>query len=85
MGKGNEEMVGGRFRCFMVRPFDFIGTTAALWKDVRFTSEWHLRCIVGGQKYNDNIPPDFSLVSFFGLKSCKVPQFAVNASIIYNS
>ena len=28
--------------CIMVRSFDFIGTTAALWKDIRFTSERHL-------------------------------------------
>ena len=49
MGKGNWEMVGGR-SCFMVRSFDFIGTTAALRKDIRFTSERHLRYIVGGQK-----------------------------------
>ena len=34
-----------------VRSFDFIlGTTAALWKDIRSTSERHLRYIVGGQK-----------------------------------
>ena len=50
IGKRNGEMVGGRYHCFMVRPFDFIGTTAALWKDIRFTSERHLRYIVGGQK-----------------------------------
>ena len=32
--------------CFMVRSSDFIlGTTAALWKDIRFTSESHLRYI----------------------------------------
>ena len=24
-------MVGGRYHCFMVRPFDFIGTTALLY------------------------------------------------------
>ena len=50
MGKGTGEMVGGRNHCFMVRSFDFIGTTAALWKDIRVTSERHLRYyIVGGQ------------------------------------
>ena len=29
--------------------FDFVDTTA-LWKDIRFTSERHLRYVVGGQK-----------------------------------
>ena len=53
MGKGNGEMVGGRNRFFMVRSFDFIGTTtAALWKDIRFTSDQHQisSYIVGGQE-----------------------------------
>ena len=51
MGKGNGQMVGGRYHFIMVRSFDFIlGNTAALWKDIRFTSERHLRSIVGGQK-----------------------------------
>ena len=52
VGKGNGQMVGGRYHCSMVRSFDFIlGTTAAAsWKDIRFTSERHLRYIVGGQK-----------------------------------
>ena len=50
MGKGNGQMVGGIYHCIMVRSLDFIlGTTAALWKDIRFTSERHLRYIVGGQ------------------------------------
>ena len=45
-------MVSGRYHHrFMVRSFDFIlGTTAASRKDIRFTSERHLRYIVGGQK-----------------------------------
>ena len=46
-------MVGGRYHCIMVRSlFDsMLGTTAdLLWKDIRFTSERHLRYIVGGQK-----------------------------------
>ena len=48
VGKGNGQIVGGRCHCIMVRSFDFIlGATAALWKDIRFTSE---RYIVGGQK-----------------------------------
>ena len=45
VGKGNGEMVGGRYHCFVVRSFDFIGTAvpaAALWKDTRITSERHL-------------------------------------------
>ena len=45
-------MVGGRYHCIMVRSFDFIlGATAALWKDIRFISERHLRYIVGVPKY----------------------------------
>ena len=49
MGKGNGEiMVGRRYRCFMEGLFDFVDTIA-LWKDIRFTSEQHLRYIVGGQ------------------------------------
>ena len=31
--------------------FDFIDTTV-LWKDIRYTSERHLRYFVGGQKNN---------------------------------
>ena len=51
VGKENWLMVGGRYHCIMVRSFDFIlGTTAALWNDIRFTSERYLRYIVGGQK-----------------------------------
>ena len=52
MGKGNGRMVGGRYHCIMVRSFDFIlgAATAALRKDIRFTSERHLRYIVGGQQ-----------------------------------
>ena len=51
MGRGNGQMVGGRYHCIIVRSFDFgIGATAALWKDIRFVSETHLRYIVGGQK-----------------------------------
>ena len=47
-------MVGGKYHCFMVRSFDFIdrstiNTAASSWKDIRFTSERHLRYIVGGQ------------------------------------
>ena len=39
------------FHCITVPSFDSIlGTTAALWKDIRFPSESHLRYIVGGQK-----------------------------------
>ena len=49
VGKGNGEIVGRRYRCFMEGLFDFIDTSA-LWKGVRFTSERHLRYIVGGQK-----------------------------------
>ena len=54
MGKAIGQMVGGRYHCIMVRSFDFIlGTTAALWKGVRFTSERHLRYIAGGKKYQE--------------------------------
>ena len=30
--------------------FSLVLLTAALWKDIRFTSERHLRYVVGGQK-----------------------------------
>ena len=51
MRKENGQMVGGRYHCTMVRSYDFIlGATAALWKDIRFISERHLRYIVGGKK-----------------------------------
>ena len=43
VGKGNGQMVGGRYHCIVVRSFDFIlGATAALWEDIRFISERHL-------------------------------------------
>ena len=51
MGNGNGQMVGGRYHYIVVRSFDFIlGTTAAFWKDIRFTSERHLRYIAGDIK-----------------------------------
>ena len=42
---------------FMVRSLDFIGTAAALWKDIRFTSERHLRSILpeGTTYINNNV------------------------------
>ena len=48
----NGQLVCGRYHCIMVRSFDFIlgATTAALWKDIRFISERHVRYIVGGRK-----------------------------------
>ena len=49
VGKGNGEMVGVRFHCFTMRSFDFMGNTAAVWMDIRFTSERHLRYTFGGQ------------------------------------
>ena len=48
MGKGNGEMIGRRYHCFMEGFFDFVDTTA-LWKDIRFAGR-HLRYIVGRQK-----------------------------------
>ena len=53
MGKGNREVVGRRYHCFMEGIFDFVDTTT-LHKDIRFTSERHLRHIVGGEKKNNN-------------------------------
>ena len=61
VGKGNGEMVGGRYHCFVVRSFDFIGTAvaaAALWKDTRITSERHLStlcCRRAQEKKNSSI------------------------------
>ena len=49
VGKGNGELVGRRYHCFMEGLLDFIDTTA-FWKDIRFTSERHLRYIFGGQQ-----------------------------------
>ena len=35
VGKGNGQMVGGKYNCIMVRSFDFMfGATAALRKDI---------------------------------------------------
>ena len=43
MGKGNEEMVGGRYH-----------SLTALWRDIRFSSEWHLRYSTLSEGKNNN-------------------------------
>ena len=55
MEKGSGQMVGGRYHCILwcdhsTSYLVLLRTAAALWKDIRFTSERHLRYFVGGQK-----------------------------------
>ena len=66
--------------CFMVRSFDFISTAAALWKDIRFTSERHLRSILSeGTKYiNNNVNSGSTYITKRTLSHCYKAFFRVS-------
>ena len=53
VGKGNGEMVGRRYHCFMEGLFDFVDATA-LWKDIRFTLERGIYAILSEGNNNNN-------------------------------